>query len=173
MTRTRALTLAAASALVLGSIGTATVAHAQQSADAPGCQAGPPIVGSWRMTVSPPAPAAPFHTLVEFQQGGTMTDAIPQAPASRALSAAGLAPDDVTSAVGSWTWSNGAVHFSFEHFLTQGGVYVARQHVTGTATVTAGCAEQKGSAQVTFWTPGGTQLGPEVTVTTDGTRFMP
>ena len=49
--------------------------------------------------------------------------------------------------------------FTFEKFLSNGGVYVALQRVTGTATVAQDGQTQAGPATATFFAPNGTPLG--------------
>lgn len=174
MNRTRALTAAAAAALVLGSVATAAVARADDASPAQGsCSTRPTaIVGTWQMTITP-AVGQPFESLVSFQQGGTMGDALTAVPNPKFFAAAGITPTGASNALGSWASDNGVVTFTFERFITQDGVYVVRQHVEGTATVTPDCSEQKGSASVSFFTPTGAQIGVTGKVSTDGKRLMP
>lgn len=174
MTRTRALTAAAAAALVLGSVATAAVAHADGGDPGHGlCSTLPSaVVGTWRMTITP-GTGHPFESLVSFQQGGTMGDALTVVPDPPFFAKAGITPNGASNALGSWTATGDKVTFAFERFITQDGAYVVRQHVEGWATVTEDCTHQTGSADVSFSTPTGTQIGPTVTVSTDGTRLMP
>lgn len=191
MTRTRKATVAAASTFGMLLAGVAlSVANGSAQADEGGCRVGgQPIVGAWEMTIDPrpfTGPSGqtidppPFSSLVEFQAGGTMTDAVSSVPNSPALTKLTSPPDGVTNAVGAWRWSGGSVSFTFDRYLTAGGHFVAKQRVTGSATVSNGCSVQVGTATVRFSTnaaddfsTSASLLGSAITVDTYGTRLTP
>lgn len=186
MNRFRVLTAAAAAAALLGG-GAAYAATSHASSAQQACPAGPaPIVGTWRMTIDPVAfvikgkkvDPPPFHTLVSFQEGGTMTDANSGTPGAPWL--APLRLTGYTNALGSWRMAQGVVHFTFEGFLTSGGKFAAKEHISGWATVTRNCLVQNGQAVAqyssdsadTFATKTNV-LGPPLVVKTYGTRLQP
>lgn len=189
MTRTRKATVAAVSTVGMLLAGVAlSVTNGSAQADEGGCSVGgQPIVGAWEMTIDPrpfTAPSGqtidppPFSSLVEFQAGGTMTDAVSSVPNSPALAA--LHADGATNAVGAWRWAGGSVTFTFDRYLTAGGHFVAKQRVTGSATVSNGCSVQDGTATVRFSTnpaddfsTSASLLGAAITVDTYGTRLTP
>lgn len=189
MTRSRALTAVAASALVLGSVTLVTSAGAQplptSSAAKPvltslnarthGCHYGASIVGTWRMTIAPKPKAGPtpppFPSLVQFARGGTMTDSVSSVPANPAL--APLGANGVSSGLGAWSQRCNVITFAFEHFITANGKLVARQRIKGTTTVSNYGMVQSGPAVTIFFDTHGKLLGHPVPIKATGWRMMP
>jgi len=169
MTLSRTLSLAAAAGVVaLGGLAVPSSAMplpAGSSASA----VSTPIVGTWRMSIDPDGPPPAFPSLISFNLGQTIDEAVSSIPPAMAQ----LGADDVSSGLGAWRRSGRSVAFTFEKFFTDGGVLVARQTVTGTTTVSPDGSTQSGPATAAFYAPDGTQIGPTLTVQATGTRLVP
>jgi hypothetical protein len=176
MSRTRALTVGLTTAtVVLGSATLAISANAQGPSHASEAHPDRSIVGTWQMTIDPlPNPGGdppPFPSLVQFAEGGTMTDSVSSVPASPALVALGA--NGATSGLGAWQRRGHTITFRFERFITDNGKYVARQLVTGTTTVSKDGKSQGGPVTATFYDTKGAPLGPPAQINAEGTRLLP
>ncbi len=177
MRRTRALIAAAVPLLVVSSVALVGSASAEDRPSTPQSgyrSAAHSIVGTWRMWIDPNGPTTPppaFPSLVQFHADGTLTDSVSSAPSGPAL--ASLQPNGATSGLGSWYRKGDTIYFSFERFITHDGVFVAKQHVDGTTTVSDDGMSQSGPASATFFDTANNAIGQPVPIAASGTRLMP
>jgi hypothetical protein len=181
MRRTRALIAAAVPLLVVSTLAWVGSASADDRPSTPQSShrsAVQPIVGTWRMWIDPNGPTTPppaFPSLVQFHADGTLTDSVSSAPAVPLWNKppGQQQPNGATSGLGSWYRQGDTIHFSFERFLTINGVFVAKQHVDGTTSVSDDGMSQSGPASATFFDTNGNAIGQPVPIDASGTRLVP
>lgn len=170
MNRTRALVVGMA-------IPTAVAAIALVVTPAIGSQGATSAVGTWAMTVDPrpiqtpngPVDPPAFPSLVSFNRGGTVTEAVSSIPGF-ALGAP-LMANDASAGLGAWKQRGDQVSFTFKKFLIKDGVMVGWQVVQGEGEATRSGITQ--TATATFYKADGSRVGPELTVDATGVRMTP